>query len=119
MKKGRFQPHVFEGIEPVPCDFIGFYRPQLQAAVGKHSSCVAEKALPAVSVGIIGEVGSVEAMRFALPVAIVCQPEGDGSEKALKKATLARAKAYLQSRQAGIFDAGFEPEELEESGIEN
>jgi hypothetical protein len=116
-EEGGFQPHEFEKVQPVACDLIGFFRPQLQAALGKHYHSLADKALPAVSVGIIGAVGSVGTVRFALPRTIVCQEAGDLSEKALKQRTLERAKAVLKPGQAGIFDAGFEPEELLASGI--
>jgi len=91
---------------------IGFYRPQLQGAVGKHYHSQADKALPAVSVGIIGAVGSVGLQRFALPRAIVCPEAGDLSEKALKKRTITRAKEGLQLGEAAVFDAGFSAEEL-------
>jgi len=117
LEEGRFQPHQFEKVQPVACDLIGFFRPQLQAALGKHYHALADKALPAVSVGIIGSVGSVGPMRFALPRAIVCQTPGDLSDKALKQRTIERAKVVLKPGQAGIFDAGFGPEELLESGI--
>src|SRR5215467_4414012 len=50
-EEGNFTPHRFEGIEPVACDLIGYFRPQLQASVGKHYHSPSEKALPAISVG--------------------------------------------------------------------
>ena len=116
-KEALFQAHRFEGVEPVACDMSGYFRPQFQEALGKHYHSLADKALPAVSVGIIGAVGSVHTMRFALPLAIVTQPAEDLSEKTLKKRTIARARGVLKPGQAGIFDAGFEPEELLEAGI--
>jgi hypothetical protein len=116
-EEGGFQPHEIEGIQPVACDMTGFFRPQMQAALGKHYQSQADKALPAVSLGLIGAVGSVATMRLALPQAIVCQDPSDLSEKALKQRTLAQAKQCVAPRQAGIFDSGFKPEELLESGI--
>jgi hypothetical protein len=116
-EEGRFQPHQIEGIQPVACDMTGFFRPQLQVALGKHYQSQADKALPAVSLGLIGAVGSIGTMRFALPQAIVGQDPGDLSEKALKQRTIARAKQCVAPGQAALFDSGFEPEELLESGI--
>jgi hypothetical protein len=116
-EEGDFTPHRFEGIEPVACDLIGYFRPQLQASVGKHYHSHAEKALPAISVGAIACVGSVGPMRFALPEAIVSQPETDLSDKALKKSTIERAAQLLKPGQADIFDAGFSPEELLEAQV--
>ena len=117
VEEGHFLPHEVERVQPVACDMIGFFRPQLQAPLGKHYQSQADKALPAVSVVLIGAVGSVGPMRFALPQAIVDQDAEDLSEKALKARIIARAKACLKPGQAGIFDSGFEPEELLTRGI--
>jgi len=115
--EARLRPHCYEGVRPVACDLVGFFRPKLQAALGKHYHAQADKALPAVSVGLIGAVGSVGSQRFALPRAIVTQAAGDLSEKALKKRTIRRAASLLKAGEAGIFDAGFDPEELLEGGV--
>lgn len=112
LEENAFQAHRFEGIEPLACDLIGFFRPQLQAMLGKHYHSLAEKALPAVSVGIIATVGSVGTMRFALPEAIVTQQADDLSEKTLKKHTLARVQEVQKCAQATVVDAGFTPAEL-------
>ena len=118
LEEDLFQAHRYEGIEPVACDLIGYFRPQLQAELGKHYHSLAEKALPAVSVGVMGSVGSVNTMRFALPEAIITQQTGDLSESALKQGTLARAKQLLKPGQAAVVDAGFSPEELLVAGID-
>jgi hypothetical protein len=115
--EGHLRPHIYEGVRPVACDLIGFFRPQLQGALGKHYHSQADKALPAVSVGIIGAVGSVGSQRFALPRAIVTQSTSDLSEKALKQATIARAAAVVAEGEAGIFDSGFDPENLLAGGV--
>ena len=115
--EARLRAHVHEGVRPVACDLVGFFRPQLQATLGKHYHSLADKALPAVSVGLIGAVGSVGSQRFALPRAIVTQLPGDLSEKALKKRTIARAASLLKAGEAAIFDAGFDPEELLLGGV--
>jgi hypothetical protein len=117
LDEGRMRPHLYEGFRPVACDLVGFFRPQLQEVLGKHYHSQADKALPAVSVGLIGAVGSMGSQRFALPRAIVTQPIHDLSEKALKKRTIARAASLLKAGEAAIFDAGFEPEELLEGGV--
>jgi len=115
--EGRFRPHVYEGVRPVPCDLVGFFRPQFEEVLGKHYHSVADKALPAVSVGVIAAVGSVGSMRLALPRAIVTACGDDLSEKALKTRTIARAASALQAAEAAVFDAGFEVEELVEGKV--
>jgi hypothetical protein len=117
LSEGRFRAHVYEGVRPLPCDLIGFFRPEFEEALGKHYHSLAERALPAVSVGVIGAVGSVGTMRLALPRAIVTQETSDLSEKALKKRTIARAATLLQEEEAAVFDAGFEVEELVEGKV--
>jgi hypothetical protein len=117
LAEGHFRPHVYEGVKPVSADLIGFFRPQLQGAVGKHYHSLSDKALPAVSVGLIGAVGSVGEMRFALPRAILTQEGTDLSESALKQRLLGRVAALLKAGEAGVFDSGFEVLELWESGI--
>lgn len=114
---GHFYAHSYEGIQPVSADMTAFFRPQLQAVLGKHYPSQAEKALPAISLGLIGAVGSVGALRFAKIRAIVCQQAGDLSQKALRQQVICRVKQLLQPGQAAILDAEFSPEELLEAEI--
>jgi hypothetical protein len=111
-EEGHFAAHSHEGIQPVPADMTGFFRPQLQATIGKHYHSQSEKALPAISLGMIAKVGSVGPLRLATIRAIVCQEADDLSQKALRQLTVQRVKELLQPRQAAILDAEFTPEEL-------
>src|SRR5579859_7010220 len=115
--EGHFHPHIYEGVRPVACDLVGFFRPQFEEVLGKHYHALADKALPAVSVGVVGALGSVGAMRLALPRAIVTACGGDLSETALKQRTIARAATQLQAAEAAVFEAGFEVEELVEGKV--
>src|SRR5262249_11741501 len=65
----------------------------------------------------IAAVGTAGTMRLALPRALVPAEPGDCGEQAIKKRTLARAKQLLQVGEVGVFDAGFEIEELLESQV--
>src|SRR5260370_21981515 len=62
--EGCFHAHVYEGYSPVASDLSGFFRPHLLSCVGKHYSSEANKALPAVSIGIAAAVGSFGPQRF-------------------------------------------------------
>lgn len=117
LAEGRFHPHEYGGVRPVPVDLTGFFRPKLQGGIGKHFHSQAERAVAAVSVGIIAAVGTVGTMRLALPRALVTPQAGDLSGKALQKRTLARAKELLEAGEVGVFDAGFEIEELLDSQV--
>lgn len=57
--EGRWQPHCYEGYQPVAVDVTGFGRPRLQGCPTSHYSAVAGKALPAIPVGLVARVGSV------------------------------------------------------------
>jgi hypothetical protein len=119
LAEGHFYPHAYGGVRPVPVDLTGFFRPQLQAWVGKHYHSQADKALSAISVGIIGAVGTLGTQRLALPRALLLPEPGDNnSEQALKKRTLAHAKHLLEAGEVGRFDSGFEIEALLESQVD-
>src|SRR5205807_5640642 len=59
---GHFVPRCYDDhhrYRPVPCDLVGFFRRRLADCPNKHYDAQADKALPAVTLGIVGEVGSV------------------------------------------------------------
>src|SRR5271165_4213734 len=57
-KQGRFRPHSYQGYRPVACDLVGFFRPHLKGCAQKHYLSAANKALPAVVIGMVGAIGS-------------------------------------------------------------
>jgi hypothetical protein len=111
-QEGRFYPHAYEGVRPVACDLVGFFRPRLQGCVGTHYASQADKALPAVVLGLVGAVGTVGTKRLCLPRLLVRKKPGEPSEKALRQQTLTQAAARLQPQEALLTDAGFELSEL-------
>jgi hypothetical protein len=106
-REGRFRPHCYEGYRPVACDLVGFFRPRLGGCASKHYHSQADKALPAVVLGMVGAVGSVGPMRLALPRLLVRPKEGDTSEPSLMRRTLKKARADLAPNEVLIADAGF------------
>lgn len=106
-KEGRFRAHRYEGYCPVPCDLVGYFRPRLVGCTSKHYQSQADKALPAVVLGMIGAVGSVGTTRLALPRALVRAQASDTSEKDLERRTLTQAGAGLASEEVVVADAGF------------
>ncbi len=105
--EGRWQAHCYEGYCPLACDLVGFFRPKLVGCVSKHYHAPADKALPAVVLGMVGAVGSVGAARLALPRLLVRAQEGEASEKALMRQTLRKASSSLQPSEVLVADAGF------------
>ena len=116
-QEGRFRPHEYAGIHPVPCDLVAFFRPRLHGCVSKHYTSQAGKALPALVFGIVGAVGSVGSQRLCLP-RLVQRPEAtDTSEADLQRRTLRQAGQQLQADEALITDAGFPLADLLACGV--
>src|SRR5437762_7053490 len=65
-----WQRHGYEGYVPVTVDVTAFWRPTLKGCPSKHYHPMAKRALPAVIIGIVGEVGELNGQRLALPRAI-------------------------------------------------
>jgi hypothetical protein len=107
LREGRFRAHCYEGYHPVACDLVGFFRPRLQGCVSKHYHAQADKALPAVVLGMVGAVGSVGTPRLALARHLMRPPAGDTGEKALERRTLTQAGSGLAAKEVVIADAGF------------
>jgi hypothetical protein len=106
-KEGHFVPHSHDGVQPVPVDLVGFFRPRLAGCVTKHYTSQADKALPALVFGMVGATGSVGASRFCLPRLFVPMRAGETGEADLQKRTLALAAKRLTQDEAIIVDAGF------------
>jgi hypothetical protein len=107
LEQGRFVANCYEGFRPVACDLIGFMRPQLQNCPGKHYTSRCNKALPAVVLGLIATVGTVNKTRLAVPRKLVRQ-ETNEPEVRLQRRLLAWLKILLGAMEAAILDAGFE-----------
>ena len=116
LEQGRFRAHNYEGIRPVACDLIGFFRPKLQKCPGKHYTSRANRALPAVVLGIIATVGSVNKSRLALPRELVRQQPGE-TDTQLQRRMLVRLKSVLAPDEAAIIDAGFEIADVLTAGL--
>jgi hypothetical protein len=93
VQEGRFRPHGYEGIRPIPCDLVAFFRPRRHGCTSKHYTSQAGKALPALVFGIVGAVGSVGKQRRALPRLLQRAQATDTSEADLQRRTLKQAGA--------------------------
>ena len=110
-EQGRWQAHSYEGIRPVPCDLVGFYRPHLAHCATKHYNSQAGKALPALVYGLCVEVGSVGSMRLGVPRLLLRQLLGE-TEAQLQRRLVREAAGGLASDEALIIDAGFSLSDL-------
>jgi len=115
--EGRWQPHVIAGYRPVAADLVGFFRPRLTGCPGRHYSPVAGKALPAVSLGVLVSVGSVEGRRVPVLRALVRVDPADPGEAVLQKRLLAEAAERLAPDEVLVTDRGFPLTALQDAGI--
>ncbi|MGH9614956.1 MAG: hypothetical protein ACRD4P_17975 [Bryobacteraceae bacterium] len=106
-EEGRWEAHEHGGYRPVAVDLVGFSRPKLKGCPTKHYVSTANKAVPAIVVGIAGAVGSVGDQRLAVPRSMIESDPKDPSEKALMKAVPADVNAGLSLKEAIIVDRGF------------
>jgi len=112
-----WQKRRYEGYRPIPADVTAFWRPALQNCPSKHYHPAANRALPAVIFGIIGEVGEINGQRLALPRVFQRVHPKDTSEKRLWQEILKSAKKSLQEHEILVVDAGVKIGLLQEAGI--
>ena len=78
-----WQVHRHEGYRAITVDVTAFWRPALQNCPSKHYHPAANRALPAVIFGVIGEVGQIGGQRLACPLAFERVHPKDPSESRL------------------------------------
>jgi hypothetical protein len=67
----QWQPRRYEDYFAAPIDTTPFWRPKLQGLKSKYYHSGAEKALPAIIIGLVARIGEVRGKRIALPQAMV------------------------------------------------
>ena len=104
--EGRWRPHRHGGFRPVALDLVGFFRPKLKGAVGKHYTSTAGKALPALVFGMVASVGSVGKKR--LPVLrLLLRQQATETEPALQARLIQESARTLAEDEILLVDAGF------------
>lgn len=107
--EGRFYPHAYQGYRPVPVDLVGFFRPRLVGCTSKHYHPQADKALPAVVLGLCGAVGTVGRMRLCVPRHIVRDDKDDRTDTDRMCRLLRLAAKNLAPEEVVIGDRQFSP----------
>jgi len=113
-----WQLHSYEGYRPVTVDVTAFWRPALQNCPSKHYHPAANRALPAVIFGIVGQVGELNGQRIALPRAFERVHPKDPSEKRLWEDLLKQVKKGLAGNEIAVLDAGVKVSHLQDAKIE-
>jgi hypothetical protein len=113
----EWKRHEYEGYKPVTADVTAFWRPSLKNCPSKHYHPAAQRALPAVIFGIVGEVGEINGQRIALPKAFERVQPQDPSEKRLWRIILKNLHKTLAADEIVVVDAGVKVRDLQEAGI--
>ena len=110
--------HRIEGYLPVTVDVTAFWRPTLKVCPSKHYHPAAQRALPAVIMGLAGEVGEMNGQRLALPRSIERVHPRDGSEARLWADLLRQVHKGLDAMDIVVVDAGMKISDLQAAGME-
>lgn len=116
-RQGKWQAKRYEKWRLKAVDITAFYRPALKGCATKHYNGAAEKAMPAIPIGLVAEVGQVEQQRLALPVEMVRAKVEEPSEQSLQTELLGQVAQRLGLDEVAVLDAGFETREIEAAGL--
>jgi hypothetical protein len=116
-EQGEWLAHTYEDYRIKAVDLTAFWRSQLKGNPSKHYNSQAGKALPAIVLGIIGTIGSVNGQRLALPDAFVRVDPDDPKESNLQARLLQQVAEALAEDEIAVFDAGFKIAELQAAGV--
>jgi len=114
--EGFWQPHQHGGYRPVAVDVTAFWRPRLQGCPTSHYSATAGKALPAIPVGIIARVGSVDRQRFGLPLGFVRADAADPSPSVHRRVLLKQAVKLQAMDDVLVTDREFTVGQMQAAG---
>jgi hypothetical protein len=113
----EWKRHEYEGYKPVVADITAFWRPTLKNCPSQHYHPAAQRALPAVIFGIVGEVGEINGQRIALPKAFERVQPKDPSEKQLWRSILKNMHKTLAPDEIVVVDAGVKVRDLQKAGV--
>jgi len=114
-----WEKHRYEGYSAISVDITSFHRPKLKSWIGKIYQGIAGKALIAVGIGIIADVGSVDNQRIAIPRKLIRSKNEQGSEKNLQLTMLKWISEHQRNNEVSIYDAGFSQKEIQQEGVKH
>ena len=117
IRQGQWQEHQHDGYRSKAVDLTAYWRPTLRGLQTKHYYPPAGKALPAVVLGIIARVGSVNGQRVAVITDLVRADPDDSSESSLQTLVLQQTAETLGEDEMPVFDAGFKVRELQTADL--
>lgn len=113
-----WQVQGHEGYRAITVDVTAFWRPTLKNCPSTHYHPVANRALPAVIFGVIGEAGLIGGQRLACPRAFKRVQPKDPSESRLWQELLRWARRHLMPDELAVMDAGVKLAAVQTAGLE-
>ena len=115
--EGKWEAIRIQGYRVMPVDGTGYRRAAVKKLKSKVYDGDASRALPAVSIGMIGTVGKVNGKRIALLKEAVVSEIDKNDKVEEKKKLYKKVKGCQQEDEVSVFDAGFKLVEAAEAGI--
>jgi len=112
-----WQVHRYEGYRAITVDVTAFWRPALRNCPSKHYHPAANRALPAVIFGVVGEVGHIGNQRLACPLAFERVHPKDPGESRLWQELLRWARRHLAPDDVAMMDAGVKLANVHAAGL--
>lgn len=116
--EGKWKPIMAQGYRIVPVDFTAYRRTAVEKLKTKAYVSEANRALPAVPIGMIASVGEVQGQRVALLKNVVLTDLTVNDSSAHKKQLYKRVATELDEDELAVFDAGFSLAEATEVNIQ-
>jgi hypothetical protein len=109
--------HRHEGYRALTVDMTAFFRPTLKKCPSQHYHPQAQRALPAVIMGVVGEVGEINGQRLACPRRIERVHPKDPSQTRLWREVLRHVAHDLADDEVVVVDAGVKISDLHEAKV--
>ena len=116
-EQGEWQASRYAGYYTKAVDVTAYWRPRLKGLKSKHYRQEADKALPAVVLGLVGRVGRVGQQRMALLTDLVRVDLKDPSKTACQSTLLQQVAEHLAADEMPVLDAGFKLQALLQAGL--
>jgi hypothetical protein len=101
------------GYSVIVADMVGIFRPKLKDCPSKHHDNTAGKALPAIELGMIAQIGAINGKRQALLCKLIRVPAATKhSHKALKDELIKQICSLQGSKEIAVFDREFKAHEV-------
>ena len=104
------------GYRVIAGDMVGFYRPKLKGCETKHYHPIAGRALPAIELGMIAEIGRIGQQRVPILNQIVRMPTGHIDHKSLREAVIKALRGQQGQDEVSVADAEFSAAEMLRAG---